>query len=283
MNIKKFILLVFVGAIAETALSPLRIIGYGTSCVGGFVFLFSLEYFVLTRYGKSGSAELTFWSIFLGVLLIQLPIRIVHFNSTLFTLPDFICHLLGVLIGYVVFKAKGIFRWTIPIVILSLVLFTALKGYEYWLNVINFGSYNGHIRASIPTPITGSDDNGQYLNVSSMKGKVVVLDFWFTRCGACFDKFPALQVLYDKYKANPGFQLYAVNEPIESDTTGQAKFMLRKIDYSFPILILSDQQLPKTLGVRVFPTVIVIDQNQNMVFRGDLQGAYPVITKLLGS
>lgn len=42
--------------------------------------------------------------------------------------------------------------------------------------------------------------SGKQINVSGLKGKVVVIDFWATWCGPCVGEIPEMKRLYEKYK-----------------------------------------------------------------------------------
>ena len=51
---------------------------------------------------------------------------------------------------------------------------------------------------------------GDSLSLSSMKGKYVLLDFWFIGCGSCLQSIPGLNTLYDSY-GNSKLEVIGIN------------------------------------------------------------------------
>lgn len=54
------------------------------------------------------------------------------------------------------------------------------------------------------------DTDGNFVKLSNLKGKMVLIDFWASWCRPCRDQNPRLKALYEIYK-NRGFEIYGVS------------------------------------------------------------------------
>jgi peroxiredoxin len=64
------------------------------------------------------------------------------------------------------------------------------------------------------------DIDAKWINTDELKGKVIVLNFWFIGCVGCMDEIPKLSVMADKFKGNDDvvFVAIATNTPQELRT-----------------------------------------------------------------
>ncbi len=88
-----------------------------------------------------------------------------------------------------------------------------------WVVVFLFATVTvkAQIKAGQPAPeIALPDTKGNVVALSSLKGKVVLIDFWASWCGPCRAANPGVVRLYSKYK-DKGFEVFGVSIDSEKD------------------------------------------------------------------
>ena len=68
--------------------------------------------------------------------------------------------------------------------------------------------YSENIGHSLPIIFTAL--NGQSVDLSRLKGKVVLIDFWATWCGACIREVPTVKAAYEKFHSQ-GFEIIGIS------------------------------------------------------------------------
>ena len=62
--------------------------------------------------------------------------------------------------------------------------------------------------------VTFTTIEGKKISMASLKGKVVLINFWATECRACVTEMPALASIYNEF-ASKGFEVIAVAMPYD--------------------------------------------------------------------
>jgi len=97
--------------------------------------------------------------------------------------------------------------------------------------------------------------DNQALNLSGMRGKVVVINFWNLGCGPCRAEIPELNRLVEKYKSS-GVVFIAIS----NDRQDRIKEFLQKKDFNY-LQVADANRIFKDYNVKVLPTHLVIDKD----------------------
>ncbi|NII29066.1 redoxin domain-containing protein [Pseudoflavitalea sp. X16] len=115
--------------------------------------------------------------------------------------------------------------------------------------------------------------DGKTVTLESLKGKVVVLDFWATWCGPCKASFPKMQMAVDKYKKDPEVAFLFIHTwETAADPVKDAGNYIRDHKYTFHVgMDLKDANKKNDAavgyGLKGIPAKFVIDKNGNIRFR----------------
>ena len=98
--------------------------------------------------------------------------------------------------------------------------------------------------------------DGSEVRLSSLKGQVVMINFWASWCGPCRQEMPLLEQLQAKYEPL-GFTLLGVN--VEPDSAA-ATAWLKAVPVSFPILFDTRNAVAERFGVQGMPSSVFVDR-----------------------
>ncbi len=103
-------------------------------------------------------------------------------------------------------------------------------------------------------------DDGTALELSSLRGRPVVLDFWASWCGPCRAGLPKLDALSKRYVGRAAF--YAVN--VENEALAEQQRMRASLGLAIP-MIADGRALSGALGVEMLPTTVLFDAGGNVI------------------
>ena len=98
---------------------------------------------------------------------------------------------------------------------------------------------------------------GDTIHLADLKGKVVLLDFFYKSCAPCCAAMPKLQGLYDKYK-DQGFMMIGI-DPIDDPEKDEMADFLAKRGITYTILF-ADRDLSETYRIMCYPTLFLVDK-----------------------
>ena len=102
-----------------------------------------------------------------------------------------------------------------------------------------------------------TDTTGAVITNESLKGKVVVMDFWATWCGPCKQLSPILDRLSKKYEKQGVVVIGA--DTMERSAGPHAAAYKKEHGYTYRFTEGNDE-LSETLGITGLPTIYVLDQ-----------------------
>ena len=109
-----------------------------------------------------------------------------------------------------------------------------------------------------------TSNQGEYISLDDLKGKVVVLDFWGTWCPPCVASVPELRNVYKRYANEPSFILIGISsdhdEQVWRDFTERNRM-------AWPQYLDRDGRIAHAFGIHAFPTYIVIDHEGIMRYQ----------------
>jgi thiol-disulfide isomerase/thioredoxin len=101
------------------------------------------------------------------------------------------------------------------------------------------------------------------LSLEQLKGKVVLLEFWFKNCGPCIAAVPELNGLRNKYNGLP-FELIGINA---EDTKKDALWFVEKRKVSYTT-VYEGNETAKIYGISGYPTTVLLDKNGIVLYAG---------------
>jgi thiol-disulfide isomerase/thioredoxin len=142
--------------------------------------------------------------------------------------------------------------------------------------------------ASAPN-FTGIDTwlNSAPLDLTQLRGKVVLVDFWTFDCINCAHTLPHVKDWYARYR-DKGLVVVGVHTPeyaFEHDTANVRR-AIRRYGIDYPVAQDNQYATWKAYGNEYWPAVYLIDQNGKLVYSHYGEGSYAqteqAIRSLLG-
>ncbi|HSG06579.1 MAG TPA: TlpA disulfide reductase family protein [Nitrospiria bacterium] len=118
------------------------------------------------------------------------------------------------------------------------------------------------------------------ISLASLKGKVVLLNFWATWCGPCRAEMPSMEALYKEFKGRK-FEILAISSDIDGERP--VRPFVEALGLTYPILFDADFRVDNKYLIRSVPTSLIVDKSGVITHRiqGSLNWNSPEMRELV--
>jgi cytochrome c biogenesis protein CcmG/thiol:disulfide interchange protein DsbE len=113
----------------------------------------------------------------------------------------------------------------------------------------------GKVAPDFTLPVIHGGEPGSRLQLSDLRGKPVILDFWASWCGPCREQIPALEALSKSLEGK--LHVVGVNT---SDQRGSGTALMRRLGTSYVSVADEQDSVAAAYGVSVLPTLVIVDR-----------------------
>ncbi|WP_316794027.1 TlpA disulfide reductase family protein [Pedobacter frigoris] len=120
-----------------------------------------------------------------------------------------------------------------------------------------------------------TDINGKKYNEITTKNKIVVFKFWFVSCLPCRQEMPELNRWVAKYKDRKDILFVSLAFDDKKDLNN----FLKKTKFDYAVVANQENYLSKVLGIRQYPTHLIINKKGLVAKAGDANVILKELTK----
>jgi thiol-disulfide isomerase/thioredoxin len=112
-----------------------------------------------------------------------------------------------------------------------------------------------------PMHVKGTTLDGKAFDLATLKGKVVLVDFWASWCGPCVGELPNVKKLHEKYHGQ-GFEVIGISL---DNTEKQLAAFLEKNKLPWPSIYKEANDLADDYGVFSIPLAILVGRDGRVI------------------
>ena len=125
----------------------------------------------------------------------------------------------------------------------------------------------GSVHAQLPT-VALKTINGDNVSTDTLRnnGKPFIIDFFATWCKPCNRELDAISEVYQDWQQETGVKLFAISID-QAQNINKVKPLVDSHGWEYDILLDSNEELKRALGIQMIPFVLVCDGEGNIVYK----------------
>jgi thiol-disulfide isomerase/thioredoxin len=147
------------------------------------------------------------------------------------------------------------------------------------LGALAAGVYAGWTRPMGAAEVDFIGVQGEKFSMSSLRGKVVLVNFWATSCTVCVSEMPKMVQTYEKYRGQ-GLETVAVAVAYDPPDRVYAYVQQNKLPFRIALDIYG-KAMQAFGGIRGTPTTFLVDRHGNIVQRVEGEPDFDKLGKLI--
>ena len=166
------------------------------------------------------------------------------------------------------FSASNMFSAVLIILTIAMMISPEIKGWAIQ-GLMKIGLFQPRIdkiqeiqQERLPN-ISFKDRNGKIVDLASLNGKVVFINFWATWCPPCIAEMPSINALHERFMDNDRVVFLMVD--VDADDGKADKFM-KKHRYGLNVVKTVGDVAPVFMQGTI-PTTLILNKEGKMVFR----------------
>jgi peroxiredoxin len=104
--------------------------------------------------------------------------------------------------------------------------------------------------------------DGKKVSLDTLRGKVVVINFWGLWCGWCLREMPDFADVWRRYRSDPRVAILTIDT---KDDPAKVRRWMSEQRYEFPVL-LDAKDYANGAGIRTYPTTWFLDRRGRLAF-----------------
>jgi len=143
--------------------------------------------------------------------------------------------------------------------VIAMILLLVLIGYGIWQALAAGQTKEVGLAVGDTAPdFTLPTLNDEPIQLSQLRGKPVIINFWATWCPPCQREMPDLEKFYSDYQSHVEF--LSVNLTSQDRREKVASF-IEQYGVTFPVVLDTKGKILKLYNIQTIPTTYILDEN----------------------